>query len=160
MEVMQLLGSQGPWQSQACRDTDCLSHRSYDPIRVFSNLWQLAIRRPFWLVPLLLGPFGQGTQKALLTGALLYCSACQALKWLPWEGPSLLFQTIETSLSWVFLCFSAASDGVWGEGTVVAPAAVCDSATLPCLLGCLVFLHRHFSPQSPPSCSLGPSPHN
>ena len=52
MEVMQLLGSQGPWQSQACRDTDCLSHRSYDPIRVFSNLWQLAIRRPFWLVPL------------------------------------------------------------------------------------------------------------
>ena len=26
---------QGPWQCLVCRDTDCLSHRSYGPIRVF-----------------------------------------------------------------------------------------------------------------------------
>ena len=33
MKVMQLLGSQGP-KHQMCRDTDCLSHGSYGPIRV------------------------------------------------------------------------------------------------------------------------------
>ena len=33
----------GLWQSQVCRDTDCLHHRSYGPIRVFfpaSCSWQ------------------------------------------------------------------------------------------------------------------------
>ena len=33
--VAQLLGLQGPWQRQVCRDTDCLHSRSYGPIRVF-----------------------------------------------------------------------------------------------------------------------------
>ena len=32
---MQLLGLWGPWWHQVCRDMDCLSHRSYGPIRVF-----------------------------------------------------------------------------------------------------------------------------
>ena len=36
VKVAQLLGLQGPWQHQVCRDTDCLRHRSYGPIRVFS----------------------------------------------------------------------------------------------------------------------------
>ena len=30
-----LLGLQGPWWRQVCRDMDCLCHRSYGPIRVF-----------------------------------------------------------------------------------------------------------------------------
>ena len=43
MKVIQLLGLQGPWQHQVCRDTDCLCSRSYGPIRVFfqaSCSWQ------------------------------------------------------------------------------------------------------------------------
>ena len=34
LKVAQLLGLQGPWWRQVCRDTDCLHCRSYDPIRV------------------------------------------------------------------------------------------------------------------------------
>ena len=37
VKVAQLLGLEGPWQCQVCRDTDCFHHRSYGPIRVF--LW-------------------------------------------------------------------------------------------------------------------------
>ena len=35
-----------------------------------------------------------------------------------------------------------------------------DSAVLPCFHGCLAFLHRHFPPQSPPSCPLRLSLHS
>ena len=35
MKEAQLLGLQGPWQRQVCRDSDCLHCRSYGPIRVF-----------------------------------------------------------------------------------------------------------------------------
>ena len=43
MKVAELLGLQGPWQHQVCRDMNCLHHRSYGPIRVFSRAscsWQ------------------------------------------------------------------------------------------------------------------------
>ena len=39
---------------------------------------------------------------------------------------------------------------------VMAPPTMCDSAVLPCFQGCPAFLHRHFSPQSPPSHPLDP----
>ena len=35
VKVAQLLGLQGPWWRQVCRDTDCLCCRSYGPIRGF-----------------------------------------------------------------------------------------------------------------------------
>ena len=35
VKVAWLVGLQGPWQCQVCRNTDCLRHRSYGPIRVF-----------------------------------------------------------------------------------------------------------------------------
>ena len=35
VKLAQLLGLRGPWRHQACRDMDCLHHRSYGPIRVF-----------------------------------------------------------------------------------------------------------------------------
>ena len=38
VKVEQLLGLQGPWWSQVCRDMDCLHRRSYGPIRVFLSL--------------------------------------------------------------------------------------------------------------------------
>ena len=39
----QLLGWQGPWQCQVCRDIDCLLHRNYGSVRVLlraSGSWQ------------------------------------------------------------------------------------------------------------------------
>jgi hypothetical protein len=35
VKVVWLRGLWGPWGCQVCRDTDCLCHRSYGPIRVF-----------------------------------------------------------------------------------------------------------------------------
>ena len=35
LKVAQLLGMEGPWWHQVCRDMDCLHHRNYGPIRVF-----------------------------------------------------------------------------------------------------------------------------
>ena len=46
------------------------------------------------------------------------------------------------------------------EAMVVAPPTVCHSEVLPCFHGCLAFIHRHFLPQSPPSCLLSPSLHS
>ena len=43
------------------------------------------------------------------------------------------------------------------EAMVMAPPPIRGSAVLPCLHGCLAFLHRHFPPQSPPSPPLDPS---
>ena len=43
VKVVQLLGLRGPWRHQVYRDTACLCHRSYGPIRVFfwaSCSWQ------------------------------------------------------------------------------------------------------------------------
>ena len=43
VKVAWLLGLRRPWWHQVCRDTDCLSRRSYAPIRVFfqaSSSWQ------------------------------------------------------------------------------------------------------------------------
>ena len=43
VKVARLLGLWGSWWCQVCRDTDCLCHRSYGPIRIFflaSCSWQ------------------------------------------------------------------------------------------------------------------------
>ena len=45
------------------------------------------------------------------------------------------------------------------EAMVMAPPTMHDSAVSPCFHGCLAFLHRHFSPQSP-SHPLGLSLHS
>ena len=42
----------------------------------------------------------------------------------------------------------------------MAPLSTHDSAVLSCLHGCLVFLHKHFPPQSPVSYPLRLSPHS
>ena len=48
---------------------------------------------------------------------------------------------------------SAAVAGMWGErGCGDGSTPYADSAVSPCFHGCLAFLHRHFPPQSPPSC--------
>ena len=58
------------------------------------------------------------------------------------------------------LLFSCGSWRVGREAMVMAPPTMCDSAVLPHFCGCLGFLHRHFSPQSPPSHPLDPSLHS
>ena len=96
MKEVQLLGLQGPWQCQVCRDTDCLPCKSYGPIRVFfraSCSWQseglfgqsFSVAPPIqalegslaWGLSLLLNPFGH------LEGSLAW-------------GPCLLFSTSGT----------------------------------------------------------------
>ena len=73
-------------------------------------------------------------------------------------GPSLLLSTARC-LKGQPLCCSAAGAGLWErEAKVMAPSL--HAAVSPCLQGCLAFLHRHFLPQSPPACPLGPSPHH
>ena len=102
--MAQLLGSQGLWQHQICRDTDCFCCRSYDPIRVFfraSYSWpsedpsgqSFSIAPPFrplegslaWDPSQLFST--SGTQKGALAGVLLCSSVSQAF-----DGPaSVLF---------------------------------------------------------------------
>ena len=78
MKVVQLLGLQGPWQCQVCKDTDCLHRRSYGPIRVFfwaSCSWQSE------------GLFGWSCSVA---------PPVQTLRGLPSWDPSLLFGASRT----------------------------------------------------------------
>ena len=42
----------------------------------------------------------------------------------------------------------------------MAPPPTHDSVASPCFHDCLAFIHRHFPPQSPPSCPLNPSLHS
>ena len=93
MKVVQLLGSWGLWQCHLCRDTNYLSCRSYSPNNL-SSLWQLEIRRPFWLV-LLCCSIHQALKEAL-AGVLLCCLEVRCLKGQP-------------------LYCSAISAGMWGE---------------------------------------------
>ena len=102
MKVAQLLGLQGPWQCQVCKDTDCLHCRSYVPIRVFfwaSCSWRskgLSVAPPVqalrglpclgsfyvvWCVRHIEGPSWLGS----------YCIGwhLRHLKWHPRWGPTL-----------------------------------------------------------------------
>ena len=104
MKVAQLLGLWGPWQCQVCRDTDCLHHRSYGPIRVFfqgSCSWRSE------------GPFGQSFSVASTIQALrgLSCLGSysvdwhvKALKGAPWVGHlcSSVCQAIDGPASLLF----------------------------------------------------------
>ena len=68
-------------------------------LQSFSSLWQLAFKRPLWLV-------------------LLCCLVQQALKGLHWLGSfsiALASDTHRVTLSGVFLYWSVASTSVWGE---------------------------------------------
>ena len=76
----------GTLEVPKCRDTDCLSHRSYGPIRVcFSSLCQLVIRRPLWL-DFLHCSTCSCTERAPFLGVLLCYSSHQAHKGAPWLG--------------------------------------------------------------------------
>ena len=111
MEVVQLLGFRGPWWPQVCRDMDCLSHRTYGPIRVFSwascSWWSAGLFDQSFSV----APPGQALRGlpclessdvwsirhikgAPLAGVLLCRLAHQTLKGVPWVGPYSVFWSI------------------------------------------------------------------
>ena len=140
MNVVQLVGSWGPWKCHVYRDTNCLNHRSYGPIRVFlasvswwsEGLFDLS----FSVVP----PF-------------------RHLKGSPGWGSSLLFDTSGTLKGQPQLFSSQCwqceersySDGptpyMWLFSIALTP-------WLP------IFLRRHFPLQFSPSGPLGPCLHS
>ena len=159
MELVQLLGLQGPWQCRVCRDPGSLRRRSHGTYRLFpaSGSWR---SETFWLV-------------------LLCCSACQALKCLPWLGSFLSWCTryLKGSPAGVLLCCSLhqvrkrpPSLGlpqlvsgwcrhVGREATVTAPPlAMTHSIALPPQLSGIP--PKAFPPQSPPWRPLKWSPHS
>ena len=91
---------------------------------------------------------------APLAGVLLCKLAHQSLKEHPGWGPTLHFSA--SDICWGSLSIVQLPMLVCGEREVMAmaPPLTHDSAVSPFFHGCLVFLHRHFPPQSPPSPPL------
>ena len=133
MKVVWLLGLGGPWWCQVCRDTDCLCHRSYGPISLFSSLLQLAIRRPLWPdfpCSSALGPLEgylagiilccsafQAHSRAPLAGVLL-CRLVQALKRAAWVGSYSVVQCCQVldgqaSLLFSYRCWGVGRERLW-----------------------------------------------
>ena len=131
MKVEQLLGLQGPWQHQVCRDMDYLCCRSYSPIRVFSQAfcsWRseglfdlfFSVALPIQAVRGLpcLGSFSvvqhhRHLEGAPLDGVILCRLAHQALKGAPWVGSYSVVQCIRRLIGQPLYC-SAANAGMWG----------------------------------------------
>ena len=108
-----------------------------------------------------------------MPGALLCCSVHQAHRGDPltrscsvdWPirhlkrhpGWVLLYSVMSQALDGpVFLLFSCQCCQCWSVGRerkamVMVPPAMCNLTVLPCVHGCLAFLHRHFPAQSPSS---------
>ena len=99
-----LLGLQGPWRRQMCRDMDCLCCKELWPYQsLFSSLLYLVIRKPLWPVFLhssarsgarglpCLGSFSvvwriRHIEGSPFAGVLLCRSEHQSLKGAPWVG--------------------------------------------------------------------------
>lgn len=96
----------GTLEAPSVQDTNCLSCKSYGPIRIFS--WPLAAgdQKAFLANPFLLfGPFRHLQDS--LAGVLFYSLAQWALKGPPVWGPFLLFGTsssLRATLNRVLLC--------------------------------------------------------
>ena len=111
VNLAQLLGLQGPWWHQVCRDTDCLCPRSYGLIRVFfrsSCSWQSE------------GLFGQSFSIAPPIQALrgLPClgsfSAVQGIRHKegpPWLGSYSVVQCLKHLMGQPLYC--SAADAGW-----------------------------------------------
>ena len=130
MKVAQLLGLQGPWQRQLCRDMDSL-HWSYGPIRVFfpaSCSWRSedlfgqssSIALPIQALRGLpcLGSFSVVLHVRHIEGPPCLGSYCVVQrishqKVHPGCGPTL-FQRVRHLMDQP-LCCSVANAGLWGE---------------------------------------------
>ena len=131
MKVVQLLGLQGPWRCQVCRDTDCLPCKSYGPIRVFFEPLVAGDQKaPLTSLSPKLCQFGH--LEAPLPGVLLCCWAHQAhrgaplagvplcrsahrsLKGAPWVGSCSVVQCVRHLMGQPLYCL-AADAGLWRE---------------------------------------------
>ena len=109
VKVAQLLGLQGPWWHQVFRDTDCLCHRSYGPIRVFFLAFY-----SWWSK----GLFGQSFSVALTIQALRgrpclrSFSVVQCIRhikgppWLGFYSVGQLVRHLKGQPGWALLCNS------------------------------------------------------
>ena len=80
MKVAQLLGLQGPWQHQVCRDTNCLRGRSYGPVRVFSRASCSWLSGGLFAQSFSVAPPGQALRGNPLPGVPLCGSTHQAIE--------------------------------------------------------------------------------
>ena len=154
-KLEQLLGLQGPWRCQVCRDMDCLHHRSYGPLRVSiwaSCTWQSEglFGQSFFKMPLVqlfrrlpgLGSFSivqcvRDIRGATLVGVLLYRSVCQALKGAPYVGS---YSVVHVSGVWLAsLSTFQLPMLVCGErgGVMAPPPSVTQQHRLASLAACL-----------------------
>ena len=85
VKVVQLLGLQGPWRHQVCRDTDCLCGKSYGPTRVI--FWASC---SWWSEGLLGQSFSIALPVQALRGLLCLGSFCAAPRVRHIEGPPWL----------------------------------------------------------------------
>ena len=91
---------------------------------------------------------------ATLAGVPPCCSLHQA----SWVGSYCVVPCIRCLMGSLSIVQLPMLTGGEREAMVMAPPPLHDSAVLSCFCDFLAFLHRHFSPQSPPSHLLGQSP--
>jgi len=130
MKVVQLLGLQGPWWHQVCRDMDCLCPKSHGPISLFraSCSWrsECLFGQSFSIAPPIqalrglccLGSFSVvlhfwHIEGAPLAGVLLCRLLHQLLKGAPWARPYSVVQCGRHLMDQPLYC-SAANAAVWG----------------------------------------------
>ena len=123
----------GTLATPSVQGTECLPCRGYGPIRVFSSLLELAIRRRLsealqvflcsstlmhlegplpWDPSLLFGT--SGTYRGPPNGVILCRSVHQALKGAPWVGSYSEVQCLRHLMGKPLYC-SAADTGMWGK---------------------------------------------
>ena len=132
MKMVQLLGLQGPWWRQGCKDTDCLHRRRYVPIRLFFQascsrgseglfgqsfsiaLPLQAVRRlpslgsvsVLWHIKLIRG--------ALRLGSYSVVQCIKSLKETPWVGSYSVVQFVRCLMGQTLYC-PAVDPGLWRE---------------------------------------------
>ena len=122
----------GPVAAPSVQGHDCLRHRSYGPLRVFSRAscsWRSEghFGQSFSIAPAVqvlkglpcLGSFSvvqhvRHIEGAPLVGVLLCISAYQSLKGAPWMESCSVVQCVRHLIGQPLYC-SAAGAGVWGE---------------------------------------------
>ena len=132
--MVQLLGLQGPWRHQVCRDRDCLCRRSYGPIRVFfqaSCSWRseglfgqsFSVSLPIQALRGLpcLGSFSavqciRQHSGAHLVGIQLCSSLHRSLKGAPWLGSYSVVQCVRHLMGQPLYCSVLNAGVLWERG--------------------------------------------
>ena len=132
MKMVQLLGLQGPWWSQGCKDTDCLHRRIYVPIRLFFQAscsrgseglfgQSFSIALPVQAVRGLpsLGSFSVlwhvlHIERPSWLGSYSVVQCIKPLKETPWVGSYSVVQCVRCLMGQTLYC-PAVDPGLWRE---------------------------------------------